>query len=50
MSSVFARKLSLHIQKTNVEVQKIDGSALETFGMLIANMKIEDKVGRSKFF
>ena len=33
----YARKLRLKIQKTNIGAQKIDGSALKTFGMVIAN-------------
>ena len=28
----------------------IDGSTLETFGMMIAGFQIEDKVGRPRFF
>ena len=28
----------------------IDGSALETFGMVIADFQVEDKVGRPRFF
>ena len=39
MNPVFARKLGLQIWKTNIGVQKIDGSALETFGMVIADFK-----------
>ena len=37
MKPTFAWKLGLFIQKTNVRAQKIDGSALETFGMVIAD-------------
>ena len=33
----FAWKLALYIWKTNVGNQKIDGSILEIFGMVIAN-------------
>ena len=33
----FARKLGLYIRKTNVGAQKIDGSALETFEMVITD-------------
>ena len=50
MSPASTRKLGLHIQKTNVGVQKIDGSALETFGMVIADFQLEDKGGKSRFF
>ena len=30
--------------------QKIDESAIETFGMVIANFEIEDKYGKPRFF
>ena len=33
----YARKLGLKIRKINIGGQKIDGSALETFGMVIAD-------------
>lgn len=32
----FARKLGSYICKTNVDVEKIDGSRLETYEMIIA--------------
>ena len=50
MNPVFAQKLGLQIWKTNVGAQKIDSSALETFGMVIADFQVEDKSGRPKFF
>ena len=50
MNPAFARKLGLHIQKTNIGAQKIDGSTLETFGMVIADFQVEDKGGRPRFF
>ena len=37
MSPAYAKRLGLKIRKINVGVQKIDGSALENFGMVIAN-------------
>ena len=46
----FAQKLGFKIWKTNVGAQKIDGSALETFGMVIADFQIENKIGRPRFF
>ena len=33
----FARKLGLHIRKTNVGAQKIDGSTLKTFRIVIVD-------------
>ena len=46
MSPVYAKKLGLKTQKTNVGAQKIDGSALETFEMVIVDFQVEDKGGR----
>ena len=37
MSPVYAKRLGLKTRKTNVRAQKIDGSAPETFGMVIAD-------------
>ena len=37
MNLNFARKLGLKVLKTNVGVQKIDGSALKIFGMVIVD-------------
>ena len=50
MSPAYAKKLGLKTRKTNVGAQKIDGSALETFGMVIADFQVEDKGGRPRFF
>ena len=45
-----AQKLGFKVQKTNVRAQKIDGSVLETFEMVIADFQVENKVGRPRFF
>ena len=37
MSPVYVEKLGLKTSKTNVEVQKIDGSILKTFGIVIVD-------------
>ena len=37
MNPAFIRKLGLYIQKTNVGAQKIDGSTLGTFKMVITD-------------
>ena len=50
MSLAYAKRLGLKTRKTNVRAQKIDGSAQETFGMVIANFQVEDKSGRPRFF
>ena len=46
----YTKKLGLRIWKTNVKVQKIDGSSLNTFGIVIAGFQIEDKLERVRFF
>ena len=50
MSPAYAKKLGFKTRKSNVGAQKIDGSALETFGMVIADFQVEDKGGRPRFF
>ncbi len=50
MSHTFALQLSLKIQITNVEVQKIDGIILETYGIVVSPFSILDKDSRKKFF
>ena len=50
MSSTYVEKLGLKTRKTNVGAQKIDGSALEIFGMVITDFQVEDKSGRPRFF
>ena len=50
MSPAYAKKLSLKTWKTNIGAQKIDGSALETFKMVIADFQVKDKGGRPRFF
>ena len=50
MNPIFAQKLGLYIQKTNVGAQKIDDSTLKTFEMVIADFQVKDKGGRLKFF
>ena len=50
MSPTYSKRLGLKTRKTNVGAQKIDGSALETFEMVIADFQVEDKGGRPRFF
>ena len=50
MNPDFAQKQSLNVWKINVGAQKIDGSALETFRMVIADFQVEDKANRPRFF
>ncbi len=50
MSQAFAQQLGLKICKTNVEAQKIDGTTLETYGMVVFTVSVLDQDGREKFF
>ena len=50
MYSAYATKLSLHARKIDVSIQKIDGSHLDTFGIVIADYSVKNKLGRARFF
>ena len=50
MTQAYAKQLGLRSQKTDVRAQKIDGSSLVTFGMVIAGFQVEDKLDRAQFF
>ena len=46
----YAIKLGLRARKIDVSIQKIDGYHLDTFGMVIADCSVKDKLGRVRFF
>ena len=50
MTPGYASKLGLKVRPTDVGAQKIDGSTLETFGMVLASFQVEDKLGRTRYF
>ena len=50
MIPVFAAKLGLSTWPTSIGTQKIDDSALKTYGMVIARFSIQDKTGKIRFF
>ena len=50
MNLDYAWKLELKIWKTNIGAQKIDGFALETFEIVIADFQIENKARKPRFF
>ena len=50
MNLAYAKRLGFKTWKTNVRAQKIDGSTLKTFGIVIADFQVEDKGGRPRFF
>ena len=49
MTPAYASKLSLKVHHTDIGAQKIDGSTLEIFGIVLANFQVEDKLGRAQF-
>lgn len=50
MTSIYAAKLGFFTQKTNFSTQKIDGSILETYGMIIKSFLIWDELEKVQFF
>ena len=50
MSQVFAHKLGLKIWKTNIGVQKIDGTTLKTYRMIVSTFSVSDKDDGERFF
>ena len=50
MSQVFAHQLGLAIRKTNIGAQKIDGTILETYEMVVSIYSMLDKDGRERIF
>ena len=50
MTPAFASKLGIKVCSTNVGGQKINGSTLQTFRMVLANFQVEDKLARAHFF
>ena len=50
MTLAYVAKLGLQVQKTNIGAQKIDGSTLNIFGMVLANFQVKDRFGKVRFF
>ena len=50
MHPTFAERLGIVVQTTNVSAQKIDGTTLETYGMVVAAFSITDQAKRIRFF
>ena len=49
MTPAYAKQLGLRTRRTDVGAQKIDGSLLATYGMVIAAFQVKDKLGRARF-
>lgn len=50
MNPNYIWKLEFKTRITNIGAQKIDGSILEIFGILIADFQIENKIDKPRFF
>ncbi len=50
MSQAFAQQLCLKTRKTNVQAQKINGTTLKTYGMVVSTFSVSDKDGKERFF
>ena len=50
MTIGYALKLGLKVRFTNIGVQKIDGSTLKIFEMVLASFQVKDKFERARFF
>ena len=50
MIPAYVAQLGLKVQKTNVSAQKMDGSSLKTYCIVIAAFQVCNKLGRFWFF
>ncbi len=50
MSQVFAQQLGLKICKTNVRVEKVDGTIVKSHEIVVFTFSVSDKEGRERFF
>ena len=50
MAPAYTKKLGLRVQKTDVGTQKIDGSPLKTYSIVIVGFQIQNKFGKTRFF
>ena len=50
MTPAYVAKLGLKVRKTDIGVQKIDGSTFETFGIVLADFQVENKLRKAWFF
>ena len=49
MSSTYVKRVGHMTWKTNIGAKKIDDSIFKTFEIVIADFKVENKIGRLKF-
>lgn len=50
INSAYTAKLYLKVYPTDIRAQKIDGSTLKIFEMVLASFQIKDKLSKAYFF
>ena len=50
MNPAYAKKLGLRVKQTDLGAQKIDGSHLDIFGIVIAGFSLQNKLEKVRFF
>ena len=50
MTPAYVKKLSLNIQKTDYNTQKIDGSTLVSYEIVIAGFSVQNRLEKVRFF
>lgn len=50
MSLIFVSQLDLKVQQTNIKVQKIDGTTLKIYGIVVFTFSVLDKDSKKRFF
>ena len=50
MTLAYAKQLGLQVRKIDIGAQKIYGSSLKTFGMVITDFQVENKLDKIRFF
>lgn len=50
MTPTYTLKLSVKVRFTDVRAQKIDGSMLKMFEMVLVNFQVKNKLERVRFF
>ncbi len=50
MSQAFVQQLGFKICKTNIGAQKINGTTLKTYGIVVSTFSVLDKDGKERFF
>lgn len=49
MSPIFSCQLGFKVRQNNVKAQKIDGTILKAYGIIVSTLSVSDKDGRERF-